>query len=275
MTVQERRQRGRPRLADGPREGASVQSLDRAIALLELVADGNGLTLTQVSAAAGLAPSTAYRMLATLQQHGMVEFEEVGQLWHVGVQSFRIGSAFLRRRKIADRTRPVMLALVERCGETANLAVVDDDAVVFASQIETHAPIRAFFRPGTRSPFHASGVGKAILSHLPREQVERMVARTGLERFTPTTITTLDGLMADLSRSRARGWAVDDEERNQGMRCVASAIFNEYGEPIAGISVSGPVLRMTTEAAERLGPVVREAAREITESIAGRQPSAG
>lgn len=272
MAVQMKRPRGRPRLLDGPKEGETVQSLDRSIALLTLIAQEAGLTLTQAANAAGLAPSTAHRILTTLQRHGLVEFEEGAQHWHIGVEAFRIGSSFLRRRKIVDRSRPVMQDLVQACGETANLAVADEDAVVFASQVETHAPIRAFFRPGTRSPFHASGVGKAMLAHRPREAVRALVDRVGLERFTSRTLTTLDGLVADLDRIRDRGFSIDDEERNEGMRCVAAPIFNEFGEPVAAVSLSGPAMRMTPDAVDRLGPVVAAAAGRITQAIAGTPP---
>lgn len=266
----EKRQRGRPRSATPPAD-AGVQSLDRAIALLDLVAGSNGLSLTEVAEAAALPPSTCYRILATLQRHGMVEFETGGQLWHVGVESFRIGSAFLRRRKIAERGRDALQALVDRCGETANLAIADEDSVVFVSQVETHEPIRAFFRPGTRSPIHASGIGKAILAQWRPDRVARLVAR-GLARFTPHTLTGATALAAELAETRMRGWALDNEERNPGMRCVAAAIFNEYGEPIAGISVSGPTVRLTPEVARSFGPLVQAAAAEVTQAIAGVPP---
>jgi IclR family acetate operon transcriptional repressor len=164
-----------------------------------------------------------------------------------------------------------MQALVDRCGETANLAIADEDSVVFVSQVETHEPIRAFFRPGTRSPIHASGIGKAMLAQWRPERVARLVAR-GLARFTPHTLTDGAALAAELAATRARGWALDNEERSPGMRCVAAAIFNEYGEPVAGISVSGPTVRLTPEAAARFGPLVQAAAADITRSIAGLAP---
>jgi IclR family acetate operon transcriptional repressor len=264
--------RGRPRLSEAPAEAALVQSLDRAVQLLSIVADGSGLSLTEAAAAAALPPSTAYRLLATLQRHGIVEFDAPSQLWHVGVETFRIGAAFLRRRKIADQGRIAMQSLVDACGETANLAVADDASVVFVSQIETHAPIRAFFRPGTRSAFHASGVGKAILAHLPAERVAAIVKRDGLAGFTPRTITTPAALAAELAKIRARGYAVDDEERNEGMRCIAAAIFNEFAEPIAGISISGPAARVTRASVATFGPLVAAAAADITRAIAGRGP---
>jgi IclR family acetate operon transcriptional repressor len=268
-----RPRRGRPRNAESPAESGAVQSLDRALTLLNTVADSNGLTLTEVAEAAALPPSTAYRLLTTLARHGMVEFEAATQHWHVGVEAFRIGSRFLSRRKLAERGRPAMQGLVDALGETANLAVADEESVVFVSQVETHAPIRAFFRPGTRGPFHASGVGKAILAHVSPERVAAIVQRAGLPRFTARTIISETQLAAELACIRAQGFAVDDEERNDGMRCVAAPIFNEFAEPIAGVSISGPTVRVTAESVAAIGPRVAEAAAEITRAIAGKMPA--
>lgn len=269
MKPAEKRQRGRPRAFNGPAEAGSVQSLDRALRILAIVADANGLSLSEVASASDLPAPTAYRMLVTLENHGMVEFEKTDQLWSIGVEAFRMGSAFLRRRRLVDRARAVMQELMERSGETANLGVAEDGCVVFVSQVETHEAIRAFFRPGTRSPFHASGIGKAILAHLPSSRVETIARREGLKAYTERTRSTIEALASDIQISRDRGFAIDDEERFPGMRCVAAAIFNEYGEPVAGISVSGPTVRVTGERALALGTVVADAAAEITRSIGG------
>lgn len=272
IDLPEKRRRGRPRSFHGPAEGNAVQSLDRAMSMLALVAAGDGMSLSEVAEGAGLPASTAYRLLITLEGHGMVEFDGGEQLWSVGVGAFRVGSGFLRRRRLVDRARAEMQRLMEATGETANLGVAEDTSVVFVSQIETHEAIRAFFRPGTRGPLHASGIGKAILAHLPVERVASLAARAGLDRHTGATLVSLPALLEDLAAARARGHAVDDEERFEGMRCVAAAIFNEFAEPIAGISVSGPSVRVTRERAREFGPVVESAARAVTEAIGGRSP---
>ncbi|MCA0013582.1 IclR family transcriptional regulator [Mesorhizobium sp. B292B1B] len=271
MDTAEKRQRGRPRAFNGPSESASVQSLDRALRILAIVAEGSGLSLSEISARSGLAASTAYRMLTTLENHGMVEFDSSDQLWSIGVETYRMGAAFLRRRKLVDRARIVMQELMEKTGETANLGVAEDDCVVFVSQVETHQAIRAFFRPGTRSPFHASGIGKAVLAHLEPERVGTILRKAGLQRFTDRTLSDIPALARDLATIKLRGWSVDDEERHPGMRCVASAIFNEFGEPIGGVSVSGPTVRVTSERLAEIGPMVRNAAAEVTKMIGGVQ----
>ncbi|MEI9422009.1 IclR family transcriptional regulator [Mesorhizobium sp. Cs1299R1N1] len=269
METNEKRQRGRPRSFNGPAEAASVQSLDRALRILAIVAEGSGLSLSEISAQSGLAASTAYRMLTTLENHGMVEFDKSDQLWSIGVETYRMGAAFLRRRKLVDRARIVMQELMEKTGETANLGVAEDDCVVFVSQVETHQAIRAFFRPGTRSPFHASGIGKAVLAHLEPERVGTILRKAGLQRYTDNTLSDISALAHDLATTKHRGWSVDDEERHPGMRCVAAAIFNEYGEPIGGVSVSGPTVRVTPDRLAEIGPLVRDAAIQVTRMIGG------
>jgi IclR family acetate operon transcriptional repressor len=269
--ITDRPRRGRPRSSD-PADVAEVKSLDRALALLAIVADATGLTLTEAATRAGLPPSTAHRLLGTLARHRLVELDPGPQTWHVGIEAFRIGSRFLSRRKLPEISRAAMQALVDALGETANLAVADEDSVVFVSQVETHAPIRAFFRPGTRGAFHASGIGKAILAHLPAARVSAVVRRAGLARFTARTIISETHLAEDLARIRQAGYAVDDEERNDGMRCIAAPIFNEFAEPIAGVSISGPTVRVTAESVPSIGPRVAEAAAAITRAVGGRLP---
>jgi IclR family acetate operon transcriptional repressor len=270
----EKRSRGRPRGTAPLAEATSVQSLDRAIALMKLLAAGNGLSLTEISQQSGIAASTAYRMLTTLQAHGMVEFNEADQLWFIGIETFRMGAGFLRRRKLAEQGRAIIQDLMLESGETANLALADEDCVVFVSQVETHEAIRAFFRPGTRSPLHASGIGKAILAFTEPRQRDAMLKRLVLEVFTAKTHATRASLSADLIGIRARGFSVDDEERNLGMRCVAAAVFNEFSEPVGGVSISGPTVRMNDAKVAAMGPRVREAAAALTRAMGGVLPEA-
>ena len=262
------RSRGRPRAAQTV-EPTAVQSLDRALALLAILAQSDGIGLSELSQQAGLAPSSAYRLLTTLAARGYVEFLERDQQWAVGVEAFRIGMAFPRRTPIALIGRRIMQDLMQASGETANIAIFESGEIVFVAQVESQEPIRAFFRTGERRPAHASGIGKALLAEMPRVSVERILAAKGLARFTNSTLVAPDALFADLARAHVRGWALDDEERNVGMRCIAAAVFNEFGDPAAGISISGPVARLNDAAVERLGPLVSAGAAEITRLVGG------
>lgn len=265
--------RGRPRSSGPGKPTNTVQALDRAIDLLKLLAEIDEATLTEIALRVGMAPSTAHRLLVTLQHHGIVDFDEARQRWMIGVEAFRVGSSFIRRTHVAEAGREVMQELMLMTGETANIASYDGGDVVFLSQVETHNEIRAFFRIGTRGPMHASGIGKALLAQMSRAQVEEVMKKRGLTSFTPKTLSSPSRLHEDLASIRKRGWSIDDEERTLGMRCIAAPIFNAHGEAFAGISISGPAVRLSDEKLAEFGPLVKNAAARITAAIGGRPPA--
>lgn len=264
--------RGRPKAFHDKTDQNTIQALDRGLQILAHLAAHPGQTLSGIAEGTGEAVATVYRALVTLQQHGMVEVEEPGQFWHIGPGAFRTGTAFLRRTKVVERARQPMDALMRETGETSNLGVEVRDEVVFLAQVETHEAIRAFFPPGTKGAMHSSGIGKALLAWYPEEKVRGILARQGLARFTALTLTDEPALMRDLARTRDRGFSIDDQERAEGMRCVAAPIFNAHGEPVAGLSVSGPAFRMGLSDAVRFGAIVRATADLVTEATGGAVP---
>lgn len=138
---------------------------------------------------------------------------------------------------------------------------------MFVGQVETHESIRAFFPPGTLSPMHASGIGKALLSRYSPERLDQFIREHRLQGFTDKTITDPGRLRQDLQAARQRGFAFDDEERTTGMRCLAAPIVNVHGEAVAGISVSGPTHRLPAERVEQIGALVRDAALRLSRSM--------
>lgn len=273
---------GRPRRArelrtrddDTRTSGASVQALDRGLALLQVIAEADGLSLTSIAQRAGIAASTAHRILATLKANGYVVCDDARGGYLIGVKAFKIGSAFLRNRKLVDVGRSTLRELMQTSGETANIAIENDGYVVYLAQFESHNSIRAFHRPGARGAMHATSLGKAMLFTLPEKSVSKLLHRVGLQRYTERTIADTDALMKDLVAARRRGWAIDDEEREPGMRCVGAPIYNEHSDVIGAISVSGPTVRLTDERLGELGPMVKRAAAEITERVGGIPPKA-
>ncbi|ARE40190.1 Transcriptional regulator, IclR family [Rhodovulum sp. P5] len=266
------RPRGRPRAFHDKTDQNTVRSLDRAMGLLAALSETTGLTLTELAERTDQSTATVYRVLVTLQGHGIVEFEDGTQRWQVGPGAFRIGSGFLRRTNVTERSREAMQDLMRATGETANLGIENRDEVLFLTQVETHEAIRAFFPPGTRSPMHVSGIGKALLAHYPEPRISAIVADKGLPGFTDCSITSEGDLREDLARTRDRGFAIDDQERADGMRCIAAPIFNAHGEPIAGLSVSGPAFRVSLQQADGIGAKVRHAADRVTTAIGGATP---
>ena len=263
VDVDSPRHRGRPRAFNEKTEQNTIKSLDRALGVLSELAQIETATLSELASALDESPATLYRVLTTFALHGIVEMDEANQTWHIGPEAYQIGSNFLRRTSLIDVSRPIMRRLMEETGETANLGIEKDGAVLFVSQVETNAPIRAFFAPGTLSAMHASGIGKALLAHLDEKRLKRFAA-LGLEVFTAHTLATPENLAADMITTRARGYALDDQEKNLGMRCIAAPIHNAHGEVIAGVSVSGPTTRVSTDQIETLATSVMRAAQDIS-----------
>lgn len=246
--------------------GDQVQSLVRALALLNHIAEApeHGLTLTELAQRAGLAPSTAHRLLTTLEQERYARFDQETRLWSIGVRAFVTGYAFIKTRSLVVLARAHMRNLMEECGETVNLASEDDGEAVYLAQVECRQMMRVFARPGSRVPLYCSAVGKALLSRASDKTLSNVLARSGMPRLTAKTVTDPAALRADLERVRALGYAVDDEEHAVGLRCIAAPIFDETGDVIGAVSTSGPTARVSEERVESLGALVRDTARAIS-----------
>lgn len=273
MKSPQKRSRGRPKSLFHSAQPSTIRALDKGLMLLKDLARSGGVTLTELAERVDLPPSSTHRILTTLQNQGFADLDEVSQEWSIGIEAFRAGSAYLVRTNLVEAAMKTMRRLMEETDETANLAIADAGDVVFIAQAETHNPIRAFFRPGSRGPLHSSGIGKALLADMAEEKAAAIIKSSELERHTSKTLTTPDELRTDLSAIRTRGWSLDNEERYLGMRCVASTIFNAYGEPVAGISISGPTVRFPDDSLDALGAKVKQAAEEVTGLIGGSRPN--
>jgi IclR family acetate operon transcriptional repressor len=270
LTVLPRRRGRAPRRAPGEGTG-HVQSLTRGLTLLERLSEERyGISLTDLAQRVGLAPSTTHRLLKSLEKMKFVAQDEERGLWYVGVKAFEVGTAFLRDRDFVGVARRFMRRLMEESGESVNLAVLDAGEVLFLSQVECRQMMRALAPPGGRIGAHCSGVGKALLSALPDAEVAGILHRRGLPRLTANTVDSPARLKRELQTTRERGWALDDEEQAVGLRCVAAPILDEYGEPLAAISLSGPKARITDDRIPALGALVKRVAEEITAALGGR-----
>ncbi len=267
------RRRGRPPRIEGRNGAASVQSLSRALGLLESIARANnGISLSSLAQQADLAPSTTHRLLNTLEQHGFATLDPQRGVWFIGVGAFSVGNAFLANRSHVVVARPFMYALMEQSGESVNLANFDTGHVVFLAQVQCREMMRMLVRLGSRAPIHASGAGKALLAAMNAQQVKKLLKQHGLPRITDNTLATVTLLKQELEKTRARGYAYDDEEHAVGLRCVASTIHDEHGEAIAAISISGPRARITDARIESLGKMVMATTLQVTAAIGGHLP---
>ncbi len=236
-----------------------------------LAATDGGATLTVLAARLGMPAPTAHRLLATLEASGYVQADDNGT-WLVGVRAFRVGAAFLQHRNLVVQAFPFLKSLMERAGETANLAVIESGEAVFVEQVQCRELMRMSVKLGARAPLHASGVGKAMLAAMDDQAIGRAIGRAPLSRHTPQTLTRRDALLAEFAATRLRGYAIDDEEHAEGLRCVAAAVLDEHGEPWAALSLAGPTTRLTRERVAMLGMLVRETAQALTTAVGGRAP---
>ena len=251
-----------------------VQSLTRALSILNVIAESEqGLTLAGIAETIGLPPSTTHRHLTTMQQERYVRYDGEAGLWLIGVQAFLTGNAFIGSRDIAMLARPNMRRLMEMSGETVNLAVADEARgyVIYMAQVECKHMMRAISRPGEQIPMYCSAVGKALLAALPNSSVTAILQKTGLKKVTDKTITSAKKLRAQLKKIRDDGYALDDEEHAVGLRCIASVIHDEHEEPLAAISMLGPVARITDERIGEFASLVKQTAAAITAAAGGRR----
>lgn len=258
-----------PPRSDGAAATGHAQALSRGLALLEtLAATEGGATLTALAGALDLPAPTAYRLLAALE-HARFVHQDAHGTWRIGVRAFRVGSAFLEHRNLTAQALPHLNGLMEQSGETANLAVPSEGEVVFIAQVQCRELMRMSVKLGARAPMHASGAGKAMLAAMDEPARSRELGRKGLARYTPHTIVDPRALRAELDASRARGYAIDDEEHAPGLRCVAAPILDEHGQPWAAFSLAGPTSRLTRERVAALGALVAATAREATLALGG------
>jgi len=240
-----------------------VQSVDRAFSLLEHLADGGGsLTLSELAARSALPMPTIHRLMRSLVHQGYVR-QEPSRRYAMGPRMIRLGDA--ASRMLGSWATPRLQALVDQFGETTNVAMRDGDAAVYVAQVPSPRSMRMFTEVGHSVMLHCTGVGKAILSMLPDEEVIAIVARTGMPARTEHTITEVDPLATALAEVRSRGYALDDGEQELGVRCVAVPMT---GLPFAAaLSVSGPSSRVTVQQTGVMAPVMLRTAGELSEGF--------
>ncbi|GAA2248454.1 IclR family transcriptional regulator [Streptomyces ruber] len=244
--------------------GGGVQSLERAFDLLERMADAGGeVGLSELSAGSGLPLPTIHRLMRTLVTCGYVR-QQPNRRYALGPRLIRLGES--ASRLLGTWARPHLARLVEETGETANMALLDGDEIVYVAQAPSKHSMRMFTEVGRRVLPHSTGVGKALLAGLPPQEVRALLGRTGMPAATEKTITTPDAFLAALEDVRRLGYAVDDNEQEIGVRCLAVPV---PGSPTAAaISISGPAGRVTDAATERIVPVLRQVAAELSETLA-------
>jgi IclR family transcriptional regulator, KDG regulon repressor len=258
--------------ADRVLNGAQV--VDRVIDIIEAFEWlGPQLGVSELSRALNLKKATTHRLLASLRRRDIVAQDPQTRRYHLGMRLWQLGMLALNQVDWIDRARPYLRQLRDETGETTHLAILDEGQVLYIDKVESEHSLRMPSQVGRRLPAHCTGVGKALLAHLSPTALADVIERHGLPAFTPATITERHTLVAELAAIRERGYSVDDEEIEPGLRCIASAIRGHSGEVTAAISIAGPSSRLHREDLDRHAERVVSAAAQISAALGA--PAAG
>jgi len=248
-----------------------AKALSKGIALVDLLAGHpRGLRLTDVIERTVVPKATALRLLDTLIEAGLVRCDDTGR-YRLGPQCAVWGSAFIDHLDLRTEAHDLLTALAELSGETAHLGIPDGARILYIDKIDSPHSLRMFSRVGATNPMYCTGLGKAILAFAGPALADEVIA-AGLDRRTENTITGPDDLRAELARVRRAGYAVDDVENEDGVRCVGAPVFDHRGAPVAAFSVAGPVSRMTRERIADLAPRIADAGAELSARL-GHRPT--
>jgi IclR family acetate operon transcriptional repressor len=249
-----------------PATSGGVQSLQRAFDLLEGLADAGGeASLSELASTSGLPMPTIHRLIRTLVTLGYVR-QHPNRRYALGSRLIRLGEN--AGRQFGTWARPLLAELVEEVGETANLAVLEHDEVVYVAQAPSRHSMRMFTEVGRRLLPHGTGVGKAMLSTMPTQEVRELLRRTGMPAYTANTFQDPELLLAHLAEVAARGYALDESEQEIGVRCIAVPVRGTASP--AAISVSGPEGRLTDDIVAKVAPIVQRVADAITDTLMSR-----
>lgn len=245
-----------------------VQSVSRSLRILEALGRSDRpQSLAEITTAVRLPKTTVHRLLETLQIEGYVEQNPVTRQFLLSSKILELAASFLGRLDVREVARPVLMELWQQSQETVHLGLLDDGEVLYIEKLESPHTIRMYSEIGRRAPLHCTGLGKALLAHLPAEEIDRIVIRRGLQRYTENTLVNRADLLEELAAIRSRGAAFDNEEHEKSVRCVAAPVFDGQGQVIAAISIAGPAFRMTPERQKDLEPHVVAAAQRISRRL--------
>ncbi|MGP4005105.1 IclR family transcriptional regulator [Streptomyces sp. 4N124] len=241
-----------------------MQSVDRAISVLEILAQRGEAGVSEVAAEIEVHKSTAFRLLGALEARGLVEQAGERGKYRLGFGIVRLAGAVTGRIDITQQGRPVCERLAEEIGETVNIAVLQEHYAVNLYEVRGPGAVSAYNWVGQLTPLHATSSGKILLAHLPAKERAKLLAGAGLHKVTPRTITAKTKLEKNLAEARERGYALGLEELEVGLHAMAAPVRDRDGQVIAALSASGPSYRFTEERLHELSPVLRKGAEEIS-----------
>jgi len=246
--------------------GYDIQSVVRALNVLELMAaEESPIGLKEITKKAGLSKPTVFRILSTLKKMDYIEQDPATGHYTLGLRVFEIGSAFINRMSLRSFAMPLIQELVDKCNETVHLAILDKKEIVYIDKIDGTQTIRMMSAVGKRGPLHCTSVGKIIMAYKPMQEVDEILGDSKLVKLTKNSITDKEELKKELAQIKEKGYAVDNEELEIGLKCLGVPIFDYHRDVVGGLSVSGPTTRFTTARLKnKLIPLVVETAEKIS-----------
>jgi len=244
---------------------AGVQSVDRALTILERLARHGEAGVTEIAAELGVHKSTAFRLVATLEAHRLVEQTEDRGKYRLGVGLLRLAGATTARLDLVQEARPVCRQLASDTGETVNIAVLSESSALYLDQVAGSSALQPHNWVGQHIPLHATSNGKVFLSGLDRRRVDELLAK--LSSYTPSTITAKTRLRAELEQVREQGYALAVDELEVGLTAAAAPVRNVHGDVVASMSVSGPTFRLKGERLDEVAAAVVTAAEEVSRRL--------
>ena len=253
-----------------------VQVLDRAINILEFIANQGGgeAGLPELSAAMKLHKTTTHRIAHVLESRGLLRRAPDSNRYRLGLHLYDLGCHALDSVNLRDEARPIMTRVAYEVGETVHLAVLDRAEVLYIERIEAQRSVTMGSKLGARNPVYCTALGKAILAFSSEPEVDQALAGCRMEARTRNTITNVLSLKRELERIRDRGYSIDDEEIEDGIRCISAPILNPANRAVAAISTSGPSSRITPNRFQSIGKTLLKAAEEISTHIGYRSAPA-
>jgi DNA-binding IclR family transcriptional regulator len=250
--------------------GNLVQTIDRVNQLLEILSGApQGLSLGELSATVNLPKGTTHRLVSSLAYFDYVQQDPTDRKYKLGFKLAVLGNQLLDQIDLRKEVRPYLLELAQKTNEIAHLVVLDNDEALYIDKIQLYREgLHMSSSLGYRAPLYCTAVGKVLLAGLPAAEIERIIKEKGLPACTVHTITETEQLISHLDVVRNAGYALDNEEHNEGVRCVAAPILNIDGEVIAAISVSSPAIRVTLDVAQKsMKNMVLETAQKISQQL--------
>ena len=249
-------------------EGVTIQSVLRALNILDCFTGNNEeFGISEISEYMDLSKSTIYGLVNTLKVAGYLEQDEKSKKYRLGIKLFELGNLVHSRIDLRDEARPLCIELSGKHGMTVHLATFDEGDVMYIDKLVNHDMQVASSQIGRRIPMYCTGVGKAILAYVGDEYLDEYVFSRELKKITKNTITTREKLIEELQIIRSRGYAIDDEEIEIGLRCVAASIFDYKAYPIAAVSVSASYRKMNDNVIENISKDVKLCAQKISERM--------